>query len=54
MEDFNLCLQKAKEKIALKLWNTDFAKGYLSCIIDEILNISDDAYDECANKIDEL
>lgn len=52
--DFYVYYETAKKKIKLKLWSVEFAKGYLSCLLDNIAKMTDEQYDECSNMIDEL
>lgn len=52
--DFYAYYETAKKKIKLKLWSVEFAKGYLSCLLDNIAKMTDEQYDECSNMIDEL
>ncbi|MBQ8218361.1 MAG: hypothetical protein IJZ79_03555 [Bacilli bacterium] len=51
---FNDAFNKAENKIRLKLWSREYAKGYLYCYLNEVLNVSDDEYDEYSKLIDEL
>ena len=52
-ENFNIQYEMFKKKIEMKQSSTDYAKGYLYCLIDT--KIKDDTqYDEYARLIDEI
>ena len=52
-ENFNIQYEMFKKKIEMKQCSTDYAKGYLYCLIDT--KIKDDTqYDEYARLIDEI
>jgi hypothetical protein len=52
--DFNSVYSIVQEKIALKLWSIDFAKGYLSCYLTLLKDLTDDNYNVYAKLIDDL
>ena len=52
--DFRTYYILAKNKIKLKLWSIEYAKGFLYCYLDYVLKTSDDDYNECAKLIDDL
>jgi hypothetical protein len=54
MEQFYLYFEMAQAKIKIKLWTVEYAKGYMSCVINEVMNLKDDEYDEYSKLIDEL
>lgn len=54
IKDFGTYYLIAKNKVDLKLWSVDYAKGFLHCYIDHVLNLSDDDYNEYAKMIDAL
>jgi hypothetical protein len=54
IKDFATYYLIAKHKIKLKLWTIEYAKGFLHCYIDHVLNLSDDDYNEYAKMIDDL
>ena len=52
-ENFSIQYEIFKKKIEMKQCSTDYAKGYLYCLIDT--KIKDDTqYDEYARLIDEI
>ena len=52
-ENFSIQYEMFKKKIEMKQCSTDYAKGYLYCLIDT--KIKDDTqYDEYARLIDEI
>lgn len=51
---FDKYYEIAKNKVRLKLWTLDFAKGYLSCLVNELNNYQDDEYNNYATKINDL
>ena len=54
IKDFGTYYSIAKNKIKLKLWTVEYAKGFLHCYIDCVLELSDFLYDEYSRMIDEL
>lgn len=54
IKDFATYYKIAKKKVALKLWSIEYAKGWLSCYLDMVLEVSEDNYNEYAKLIDEL
>lgn len=54
IKDFATYYKIAEKKIRLKLWSVDYAKGYLSCYLNNVLEVTDDDYNEYAKLIDEL
>lgn len=54
IKDFKECYTIAKNKIKLKLWSVDYARGYLSCYLNNVLTVNDYEYNEYAKLIDEL
>lgn len=52
-EKLSNILKVAKSKISLKLWSTDYAKGYCYAILNNI-NVSNDDYNYYSKQIDEL
>ena len=54
IKDFATYYLIAKNKIRLKLWSVDYAKGYLSCYLNNVLTVNEFKYDEYAKLIDEL
>ena len=41
-------------KVTSKMWSVDYAKGYLSCYLNNVAIVSDDQYNEFAKMIDDL
>ena len=54
IKDFATYYLIAKKKIELKLWTIDYAKGYLYCYLNNVLNESEDNYNQYSKLIDEL
>lgn len=54
IRDFATYYKVAKKKIKLKLWSVEYAKGWLSCYLGMVLEVSEDNYNEYAKLIDEL
>lgn len=54
IKDFATYYKTAENKVRLKLWSVDYAKGYLSCYLNHVLEVTDDDYNEYAKLIDEL
>ena len=54
IKDFATFYLIAKNKIKLKLWSVDYAKGFLHCYIEHVLDLSNDGYNEYAKMIDDL
>ena len=54
INDFATYYTIAKNKIRLKLWSIDYAKGYLYCYLNNVLEVTKDNYNEYAKLIDEL
>lgn len=44
----------ARQKIKLKLWDAEYAKGYLYCYLENVLEVNDSEYDEYSNLIDDM
>lgn len=54
IRDFATYYSIANNKIKLKLWTVEYAKGFLHCYIGHVLKLSDDDYNEYAKLIDDL
>lgn len=54
IKDFGTYYLIAKNKVDLKLWSVDYAKGFLHCYIDHVLELSDFLYDEYSKMIDDM
>lgn len=54
IKDFATYYLIAKNKIELNLWPIEYAKGFLFCFLDYVLDVSEDNYNEYAKLIDDL
>lgn len=54
IKDFATYYLIAKNKIKLKLWSVEYARGHLSCYLKNVLTVNEFEYDEYAKLIDEL
>lgn len=54
IKDFATYYKIAENKIKLKLWTVEYAKGYLYCYINNVLDLTEEDFNEYAKLIDDL